>query len=83
MNLQYYAHEQCPDFKNYENFPRTWWRYLVTAPRYSSGSISVFDLGYISGADYKLIASIGLERGSGTYQATPDGMGLKILSSKM
>ena len=55
-------------------------RYLVSS---SPDGISVLDLGYTSSANCKLIASIKLE---GRYktcivQATPDGMGLIILSS--
>jgi hypothetical protein len=55
-------------------------RYLVTD---SSNDISVWDLGYTSSADCKLIASVGWEVGfySCMVQATPDGMGLIILSS--
>ena len=60
-------------------------RYLVMS---SHNTISVLDLGYTSSADCKLIASV--ERkgrggwGGNTYlvQATPDGMGLIILSSQ-
>ena len=56
-------------------------RYVVN---YSLHCISVFDLGY---ADCKQIASVGLEGGSDycrlhPIQATPDGMGLVILSPK-
>ena len=50
--------------------------------------ISVWDLGYTSSADCKLIASVGLEdwgiqncRNTFIVQATPDGMGLIIFSS--
>ena len=55
-------------------------RYLVS---YSSGGISLLDLGYTASADCKLIASVGPEGGSDAclFQATPDGMGLIILSS--
>ena len=55
-------------------------RYLV---RSSPNGISVWDLGYTSSSDCKLIASVGPEGGSTTcnVQATPDGMGLIILSS--
>lgn len=54
-------------------------RYLVTA----GNGISVWDLGYVSTVDCKLIASVG----QGTHyqslkvQATPDGKGLVILLS--
>ena len=55
-------------------------RYLVN---YSPGGISVLDLGYTSGADCKLIASIGLEDRYDVFsqlgvQASPDGDGLII-----
>jgi hypothetical protein len=55
-------------------------RYLVG---FSSNGISVFDLGYTSSADCKLIASVGPEGGSDdcVVQATPDGMGLTIYSN--
>ena len=55
-------------------------RFLVSS---SHNDISVFDLGYTSSADCKLIASIRPEGGSYTciVQATPDGMGLAIYSS--
>jgi hypothetical protein len=54
-------------------------RYLVSS---SSNSIYLWDLGYTSSADYKLIASVGLEDGSHSsmVQATSDGMGLIIFS---
>ena len=60
-------------------------RYLVySSPDY----ISVLDLGDISSADFKLIASVGLKGGYNYWypsqfkvQATPDGMGLTIFSS--
>ena len=59
-------------------------RYLVTS---SNNGISVLDLGYTSSADFKLIASVDPEgKESGIWgntcivQATPDGMGLIILS---
>jgi hypothetical protein len=61
--------------------------FIVPGGRYLVGStpvgISVFDLGYTSSADCKLIASVGLK---GRYkdcivQTTPDGMGLVIYSS--
>jgi hypothetical protein len=62
--------------------------FIVPGGRYLVGSspdcISVLDLGYTSSADCKLIASVGLEgRSSDTFlvQATPDGMGLIIVSS--
>ena len=53
-------------------------RYLVSP---WSGGISVLDLGHTS-TDCKLIASVGLEGQSNIckVQATPDGMGLIILS---
>ena len=54
-------------------------RYLVTA----GNSICVWDLGYVSTVDCKLVASVGSE--DNFYfckvQATPDGKGLVILSS--
>ena len=55
-------------------------RYLVST---SSDGISVLDLGYTSSSDCKLIASVGPEGRSTTcnVQATPDGIGLIILSS--
>ena len=55
-------------------------RYLVSS---SPDGISVLDLGYTSNADCEIIASVGLEGGYKTciVQATPDGMGLIILSS--
>ena len=48
----------------------------------SLDGISVLDLGYTSNSDFKLIASIAPEGGSTScdVQATPDGMGLIILS---
>ena len=54
-------------------------RYLVS---YSPNGIFVWDLGYTSNANYKLIASLGMEHGSSSciVQATLDGMGLTILS---
>ena len=54
-------------------------RYLVSS---SLDGISVLDLGYTSNSDFKLIASIAPEGGSTScdVQATPDGMGLIILS---
>ena len=61
--------------------------FLVPGGRYLVGTspdvISVFDLGYTSSAECKLIASVELE---GKYkncivQATSDGMGLIIFSS--
>ena len=57
-------------------------RYLLS---YSPEGISVLDLGYTSNADCKLIASVGPEGGSDVclVQATPDGMGLVIFSSKL
>ena len=56
-------------------------RYLVGFS--STDDISVLDLGYTSGADCKLIASVEVEDGFDSYmvQATPDGMGLIIFSS--
>ena len=55
-------------------------RYLVS---YSSTGIFVWDLGYTSNNNCKLIASLGMEHGSFScmVQATPDGMGLTVLSS--
>ena len=55
-------------------------RYLVST---SPDGIFVWDLGYTSSADCKLIASVGREGGSFCcqVQATPDGMGLTIFSS--
>ncbi|KAF8804232.1 hypothetical protein BYT27DRAFT_7170356 [Phlegmacium glaucopus] len=52
-------------------------RYMVG---YSHSGVGVWDLGYISSADCKLIASLGPEHGSndGSVHATPDGMGLII-----
>jgi hypothetical protein len=52
-------------------------RYMVG---YSPIGVGVWDLGYISSADCKLIASLGPEHGSddGSVHATPDGMGLII-----
>ena len=52
-------------------------RYLVSS---SPDNISVFDLGYTSTADCKLIASVEPEGGSEDFlvQTTPDGMGLTI-----
>jgi len=57
-------------------------RYLVVSSY--DGGIYVLDLGYSSSADYKLIASVGLEGGCNSciVQATQDGMGLTIFSSK-
>jgi hypothetical protein len=61
--------------------------FIVPGGRYLVGStpdgISVFDLGYTSSADCKLIASVGLKGRYKNYivQATPDGMGLIIFSS--
>ena len=54
-------------------------RYLVTA----GNGISVWDLGYVSTVDCKLVSSVGL---GGAFdfcmvQTTPDGKGLVILSS--
>ncbi|KAF8802153.1 hypothetical protein BYT27DRAFT_6771427 [Phlegmacium glaucopus] len=55
-------------------------RYLISQ---SSRGIFIWDLGYTSSADCKLIASVGREGGSHicTVQATPDGLGLIIFSS--
>ncbi|KAF8799413.1 hypothetical protein BYT27DRAFT_7120833 [Phlegmacium glaucopus] len=55
-------------------------RYLISQ---SSSGIFIWDLGYTSSADCKLIASVGPEGRSYhcTVQATPDGLGLIILSS--
>ena len=54
-------------------------RYLVTAGK----GISVWDLGYVSTVDCKLVASVRLEDNFClcVVQATPDGKGLVILSS--
>ena len=54
-------------------------RYLVTA----GIGLCVWDLGYVSTADCKLIASVvlGDDFESCAVQATPDGKGLVILSS--
>ena len=55
-------------------------RYLVSS---SHDGISVWDLGYTSNVDCKLIASVDPGVGSHDcmFQATPDGMGLIIFSS--
>ena len=55
-------------------------RYLVSS---SHDGISVWDLGYTSNVDCKLIASVDPGVGSRDcmFQATPDGMGLIIFSS--
>ncbi|KAF8802299.1 hypothetical protein BYT27DRAFT_7197407 [Phlegmacium glaucopus] len=52
-------------------------RYMVG---YSRNGVGVWDLGYMSSADCKLIASLRLEHGSGygDVHATSDGMGLII-----
>ena len=54
-------------------------RYLVTAGK----GLSVWDLGYVSTVECKLVASFGLEDGIILHmvQATPDGKGLVILTS--
>jgi hypothetical protein len=53
-------------------------RYLVTA----GNGLSVWDLGYVSTVDCKIVASVELRDNSVCMvQATPDGMGLVILSS--
>ena len=54
-------------------------RYMVTA----GNGLLVWDLGYVSTADCKLLASVGLENEFQfcMVQATPDGKGLVILSS--
>ena len=54
-------------------------RYLVTA----GTSLSVWDLGYVSTADCKLVASVEVEDYCShiMVQATPDGKGLVILFS--
>src|ERR1700679_1598154 len=56
-------------------------RYLVTA----GCGLFVWDLGYVSTADYKLIASVKQEDHFRfcQVQATPDGKGLVIASSYM
>jgi hypothetical protein len=55
-------------------------RYLVTA---GCNGLSVWDLGYVSTVDCKLLASVGLEDQYDLYmvQATSDGKGLVILTS--
>ena len=55
-------------------------RYLVS---YSSTGIFVWDLGYTSNTNCKLIASLGMEHEPYFFMVkpTPDGMGLIILSS--
>ena len=52
-------------------------RYLVAA----GNELSVWDLGYVSTVDCKLVASVGLENNFSflMVQATPDGKGLVIL----
>ncbi|KAF8804221.1 hypothetical protein BYT27DRAFT_7194654 [Phlegmacium glaucopus] len=52
-------------------------RYMVG---YSQNGLGVWDLGYRSNAECKLIASLGHEHGAylGDVRATPDGMGLII-----
>ena len=61
--------------------------FIVPGGRYLVGSsrdgISVWDLGYASSSDCKLIASVGLEGIFKTclVQSTPDGMGLIIYLS--
>ena len=54
-------------------------RYLVAA----GNGLFVWDLGYASTVDCKLVASVGLGDGYNVYgvQATSDGKGLVILSS--
>ena len=54
-------------------------RYMVSS---SPESISVWDLGYTSSSDCKLIASVELEVRYKNFmvQVTPDGMGLTIFS---
>jgi hypothetical protein len=54
-------------------------RYLVTA----GNGLSVWDLGYVSTVDCKLVASVGMGDGYNVYgvQATSDCKGLVILSS--
>jgi hypothetical protein len=56
-------------------------RYLVTA----GNGLSVWDLGYVSTVDCKLVASVGLGVAYDIFavQATSDGKGLVILSSYM
>ena len=55
-------------------------RYLVSCSR---NGIFVWELGYTSNSNCKLIASLEVEHGSFSHliQATPDGMGLIIFSS--
>jgi hypothetical protein len=54
-------------------------RYLVTA----GNGLCVWDLGYVSTVDCRLVASVGLGDGYNVYgvQVTSDGKGLVILSS--
>ena len=54
-------------------------RYMVTAGE----GLYVWDLGYVSTVDCKLVASVGLENEFQflVVQATPDGKGLVILTS--
>ena len=58
--------------------------FLVPGGRYLVGSclvaqrLGVWDLGYLSSADCKLIASVESGDCLGGVQATPDGMGLVI-----
>ena len=56
-------------------------RYLVTA----DNGLHVWDLGCVSTVDCKLVASVGLGNAFEflDVQATPDGMGLVILSVYM
>jgi hypothetical protein len=52
-------------------------RYLVTL----GNGLCVWDLGYVSTVDCKLVASVGLVGELDSVQTTPDGMGLVILST--
>ena len=53
-------------------------RYLVTSD--GGFSLSVWDLGYVSTVECKLVSSVDLENdGHMKVQATPDGKGLVIL----
>ena len=56
-------------------------RYLVSTV--SGGGLFVWDLGYVSTVDCKLVASVGLldDFEFCVVQATPDGKGLVILTS--
>ena len=68
------------DFDDTDLFIVPGGRYLVTCSLYN---ISVLDLGYTSGADCKVIASVVPEGGSDVsiVHTTPDGMSLAIYSA--